>query len=154
MDTKCTSVPISWTPDATLPCPISWTINASLPQVKHASPHCITRRPKCITPRKNATSAMQYATLPSENASPSPYSVAFVSKRSRSHTPETPIDTMCQFGVSFFYALKALRCNTSRFISLQYVLRIEKREGLNPLNRREGDAVRDDKSFGYRGFVW
>jgi hypothetical protein len=44
-----------------------------------------------------------------QNASPSPCSVAFVSKRSRSHTPETPIDTMCQFGVSFFYALKALR---------------------------------------------
>ena len=102
MDTRCTSVPISWTPDATLPCPISWTINASLPHVKHAPPHCITLRPKCITPRKNATPAMQ-------NASPSPCSVAFVSKRSRSHTPETPIDTMCQFGVSFFYALKGLR---------------------------------------------
>ena len=147
MDTRCTSVPISWTPDATLPCPISWTINASLPQVKHASPHCITLRPKCITPRKNATPAMQ-------NASPSPCSVAFVSKRSRSHTPETPIDTMCQFGVSFFYALKTLRCNASSFLPLQYVLWIEKREGLNPLNRWEGDAVRDDKSFGYWGFVW
>ena len=39
-----------------------------------------------------------------------------------STTPETPIDTMCQFGVSFFYALKALRCNASSFLPLQYVL--------------------------------
>ena len=154
MDTRCTSVPISWTPDATLPCPISWTINASLPQVKHASPHCITLRPKCITPRKNATPAMQNATPSTKNATPSPCRVSIVSKRSRSHTPETPIDTMCQFGVSFFYALKALRRNLSSFLPLQFVLWIEKREGLNPLNRWEGDAVIGDKSFGYWGFVW
>ncbi len=37
-------------------------------------------------------------------------------------TPETPIDTMCQFGVSFFYTLKALRCNAYSFLPLQYVL--------------------------------
>jgi hypothetical protein len=29
---------------------------------------------------------------------------------------------MCQFGVSFFYALKASRCNISSFLPLQYVL--------------------------------
>ena len=38
-----------------------------------------------------------------------------------STTPETPIDTMCQFGVSFFYTLKALRRNASSFLPLQYV---------------------------------
>ena len=61
------------------------------PPVKHASPQCITLRPKCITSRKNATPAMQNATLPSESASPSPCSVAFVSKRSPSHTPDTKL---------------------------------------------------------------
>ena len=29
-----------------------------------------------------------------------------------------------------------------------------KKRGFESLNRWEGDAVRDDKSFGYRGFVW
>ena len=41
----------------------------------------------------------------------------------------------------FFYALKALQRNASSFLPLQYVLWIEKREGLNPLNRWEGVLV-------------
>ena len=61
---NCSRVPISWTPNATLPLPYIVDNKCNAP------PHCITLSPYCITPRKNATPAMQNATLPSENASP------------------------------------------------------------------------------------
>ena len=37
---------------------------------------------------------------------------------------ETPIESMCQFGVSFFYALKASRRNTLKFLTLHYIFRM------------------------------
>ena len=117
--------------------PISWTINATLPPVKHASPQCITLRPKCITSRKNATPAMQYATLPSQNASPSPCSVAFVSKRSPSHTPETPFDTYVSIRCFVFYTLKALRRNASCFHIIAVCFAVLKKRGFDPLQQGE-----------------